>query len=173
MSDALIARDRWGNLHEIKAAELSVWRPSVYGIVIRNDQILLVSERDQHGTKCYALPGGGMDFGETFEQTVEREVNEETGLVVKALEHLSTRTNLFVWEPDDYKKRKTAQSILVYYKCEFVSGDISDAGYDEWEAAHMELAEWVALERLGSMHTLGSIDFREILKETGFIEGSF
>lgn len=170
MSNTLIAKDRHGNLHEVEAAEINKWRVSVYGIVIKDGRILLVSERNKEGAKCYALPGGGMDFGERFEQTVEREVKEETGLMVRALNHVFTETNVFVWAPDDPTKRECMQTILVYYRCGFISGDISSDGYDEWEMEHMELAEWISLDRLASLQPLGSIDFRDVLKQGGIIE---
>lgn len=165
----LIAKDRNGNQYEIEAREVSHWRPSVYGIVIRNDQILLVSERGQDGEKRYALPGGGMDFGESFEQTVEREVKEETGLTVKASRQVFIETNVFIWEPDSLTEREAMQTILIYYLCDFVSGDISRDGHDEWEAEHMELAEWVSLVRLPDLQALGSSDFRNVLRQAGLI----
>ncbi len=54
------------------------------GVVIpHDDQILLV--RHRKGEKTYwMLPGGGLDFGETFAGCAEREVQEETGLQIKA-----------------------------------------------------------------------------------------
>ena len=54
------------------------------GVVIpHDDQILLV--RHRKGEKTYwMLPGGGLDFGETFASCAEREVLEETGLKIKA-----------------------------------------------------------------------------------------
>lgn len=54
------------------------------GVIIpHEDQILLV--RHRKGDKTYwMLPGGGLDFGETFAQCAEREVHEETGLTIKA-----------------------------------------------------------------------------------------
>ncbi|MCR5837968.1 MAG: NUDIX domain-containing protein [Lachnospiraceae bacterium] len=54
-------------------------RPSVRGVIIRGDKIALV-----HSLKFdyYKFPGGGMDEGETYEDTLIREVREESGLVV-------------------------------------------------------------------------------------------
>lgn len=53
------------------------------GVVIpHEDQILLV--RHRKGPKTYwMLPGGGLDYGETFSACAEREVHEETGLKIK------------------------------------------------------------------------------------------
>lgn len=76
----LIAQSLDGKEYEVGADEL-VWRPSVYGIVIDEGKILL---SPQHGIG-YDLPGGGMDFGESFEDNVIREVKEETGIEVEPI----------------------------------------------------------------------------------------
>lgn len=54
-------------------------RPSVRGIVIKNGNIAMM-----HSLKYdyYKLPGGGIETGETYEETLVREVREESGLVV-------------------------------------------------------------------------------------------
>lgn len=54
------------------------------GVVIpQDDRILLV--RHRKGERTYwMLPGGGLDYGETVAQCAEREVHEETGLVIQA-----------------------------------------------------------------------------------------
>ncbi|MFD3578019.1 NUDIX hydrolase [Streptomyces sp. NPDC058644] len=54
--------------------------PSVTAVV-RNSQgnILLIHKTDNG---LWALPGGGHDVGESIEQTVIREVDEETGIAV-------------------------------------------------------------------------------------------
>lgn len=54
-------------------------RPSVRGIVIKNGNVAMM-----HSLKYdyYKLPGGGIETGETYEETLVREVREESGLVV-------------------------------------------------------------------------------------------
>lgn len=46
--------------------------------VIRNDrgELLIVKEK---GQRKWSLPGGGMDWGETYEQAMKRELYEEVG----------------------------------------------------------------------------------------------
>ena len=58
-------------------------RQSVIGIVFSPDQtkILLIRRRDI--PNIWTLPGGGVDSGETPEQAVIREVEEETHLTVE------------------------------------------------------------------------------------------
>jgi ADP-ribose pyrophosphatase YjhB (NUDIX family) len=56
-------------------------RIRVAGILIHNDQILLV-RHEKNGNSYYLLPGGGMEYGETAAQALIREFKEEVGLSV-------------------------------------------------------------------------------------------
>ena len=49
-------------------------------IVIRDGKILLGERLSNHGAGTYEIPGGHLEFGETFEDAARREVREETGL---------------------------------------------------------------------------------------------
>ncbi len=46
-------------------------------------------------TGTYALPGGHLDFGESFEQCAAREVKEETGLNVQDVRFLTATNTVF------------------------------------------------------------------------------
>ncbi len=56
-------------------------RRAVRAIIIRDDK-LLVMHRNKFGEEYYTLLGGGVDFGEAPEQSLFREVREESGLQV-------------------------------------------------------------------------------------------
>ena len=50
-------------------------------IIIEDDKIL-VMHRNKHGSQYFTLVGGRTNPGETIEQTLAREVHEETGLII-------------------------------------------------------------------------------------------
>lgn len=55
-------------------------RPSVRGIIFKDGKVAMM-----HSMKYnyYKLPGGGVEEGENYEETLIREVREESGLIVK------------------------------------------------------------------------------------------
>lgn len=54
-------------------------------IVIRNDQILIVkrSEKETAFPNCWSFPGGAVEFGESFQEGLQREIKEEIGCQIK------------------------------------------------------------------------------------------
>ncbi len=63
---------------------LKHFRVGVSAVLFEQGRVLLALRRD---INWWNLPGGGMEIGETVEETVKREVLEETGLQV-AVERL-------------------------------------------------------------------------------------
>ena len=60
-------------------------RPNVgLGIIILNDAgKILVGKRKGSHSPFYSIPGGHLEMGESFEDGIQKEVLEETGLIIK------------------------------------------------------------------------------------------
>ena len=145
-----------GATYETPVAELS-WRPSVYGIVMKDGHILLL-----HQKQGYDLPGGGVDLGEMLEDAVIREVREESGVAVTDPKLIGGTSNFFKFAHSD---GHSVQSILLYYSCEYVSGELSSDGFDEWEKQYAHGPEWYPLDKLEDLKVASSNDFRPYIKQ--------
>jgi 8-oxo-dGTP diphosphatase len=49
-------------------------------LIIREGKILIGKRLDAHGAGTYMIPGGHLEFGESFEECAMREATEECGL---------------------------------------------------------------------------------------------
>jgi 8-oxo-dGTP pyrophosphatase MutT (NUDIX family) len=113
--------------------EALVPRASAYA-VIKNRAGHLLMIRGAHGR--LSLPGGGADPGETFSDTLRREVQEETGLKTKKLEHWQSYQNCVYFETEDIHYRV----YLEVFMCEVENpearlthaGNPDDEGVPEW-----------------------------------------
>lgn len=92
---------------------------AVDGVVFDKNSVLLI-ERLQEPYKGHSvLPGGFVDFGERLEETVVREVFEETGL--------KTRVVQFVGLYDDPKRDPRGHVITAVYILEKTGGSIRNS----------------------------------------------
>lgn len=58
-------------------------RLTVDAVVLKNDQVLLVKRKHPPFKDMWALPGGFVEYGETTEEAVNRELQEETAVTMK------------------------------------------------------------------------------------------
>lgn len=65
---------------------------AVFVLSKKNKNFIIGKRKGSHGAGTWALPGGHLDYGESFETCAEREVHEETGLNVQSVRFL-TATN--------------------------------------------------------------------------------
>lgn len=71
-------------------------------IIVRDGRVLLGQRAGSHGAGTWALPGGHLDFGETVFQCAQREVREETGLVLHDLAAAPYTSDVFAAEGRHY-----------------------------------------------------------------------
>ncbi|MDX5482410.1 MAG: NUDIX hydrolase [Hymenobacteraceae bacterium] len=77
------------DLNPLAAAYADKLRVRVCGICLQDDQLLLVRHGQTiHNHAFWAPPGGGLQYGETLQEGLRRELKEETGLEVKVCRFL-------------------------------------------------------------------------------------
>jgi 8-oxo-dGTP diphosphatase len=112
------------------------WRkPSVTadGLVVKGSEIALIKRGKDPFKGSYALPGGFLNYGETLEECVVREVLEETGLKGRIVGLVG------VYSAPDRDPR--GHFVTAVYHLEQIGGSLR-AGDDASEA------EWVHLDHL-------------------------
>ncbi len=154
----LVCVDIEGNEHSAHIDELR-WRPSVYGILIKDEMMLLAKQFGKFG-----LPGGGMEFGESPEDALAREIKEETGITITSSRLQSVQSDLF--KLPHSTKGGFIQSIQLFYVCEFIDGELSIEGFDEYEQQDAELAQWLPWADVDNTPMYGSCDFRREIKKS-------
>lgn len=92
------------------------------GIVVKDNKILLIKRGIEPGYGKWALPGGYLDWDETAEEGVLREVFEETGVKAKIEKMLEVRSSpernmqnvglMFLLSADDEKLVLQKEEIL-------------------------------------------------------------
>ncbi|XP_059648628.1 nudix hydrolase 1-like [Cornus florida] len=74
---------------------LPVPEVGVQVFLFKDNTVLLGRRRSSIGHHTFALPGGHLEFGESFEECAAREVKEETGLDIEKIEFLTVTNNVF------------------------------------------------------------------------------
>ena len=69
----------------------------VYGLIIKGGRVLLIKKARGHYIGKYDLPGGKIEFGETQEDALRREIAEETGLQCKTINLIDGSAYLLRW----------------------------------------------------------------------------
>jgi len=67
--------------------KMKTTRIRVAGLIVRDGKILL-AEHEKHERRYWLLPGGGMEYGESLEETLKRELVEEAGIEIEVGELL-------------------------------------------------------------------------------------
>ncbi len=133
---------------------------AIGGVVFRDDsdlgkQVLLVRRNKPPSLGEWAVPGGSVELGESLQQAVERELLEETGLVVRAGEVCHVFDNV----RRDESGRIRFHYVIVDLLAEYLSGEPTPAT-DVSAAAWKTAAEIAGLNiNLNTLKLLGKLGF--------------
>ncbi len=82
--------------------------------IVKENSILLGKRKNAHGAETWAPPGGHLEYSETLEECALREVQEETGLIIKNIRPATFTNDIFFNENKHY--------ITIYMIAEYDGG---------------------------------------------------
>jgi 8-oxo-dGTP diphosphatase len=88
---------------------MALFNVRVYGLLINDDQEILISDEQEYGMQFTKFPGGGLELGEGLVDGLKREFVEECNVEVEIISHFYT-TDFFVKSAFN-----DSQIISVYY----------------------------------------------------------
>jgi len=103
----------------------------VGAVIIKDGKILLEKRKNEPGKGKWSIPGGLVELGESVEQTVVREVEEETGFEVEKPEHIDVVDNII----RDESGRVKYHFVIIDYFMKLKGGTLkaaSDAEELKW-----------------------------------------
>lgn len=114
-------------------------RIAVGAVVFKEGQVLLVRRANSPAKGVWAIPGGRVELGERLQEAAEREIREETGIVIQAGQPVYT----FDVIERDMSGRIQFHYVIIDLAAVYVSGTLKpddDASDARWVSAR-ELAD--------------------------------
>ncbi len=108
----------------------------VGAVVVEGGRVLLVKRGHEPLKGRWSLPGGLVELGEGLEAAVRREVHEETGLVVEAVELIEVLDRIH-----RENGRIRYHYVIADYLCRVTGGQLGAAS-DADEVRWVERSEW-------------------------------
>ncbi|SEO69274.1 8-oxo-dGTP diphosphatase [Amphibacillus marinus] len=129
-------------------------------LIIKNNQVLLL-KKPRYG--WYAMPGGKMEYGESIQEAVIREVSEETGLTIHAPKLCSVAT---MTKPSAQPPKN--EWMMFTFQADKFTGQLV-------EYSPEGQLEWVSIDLLGSIPVAPSDRFihEYIVNKKQLLYGSF
>ena len=118
----------------------------VYGLLIDEQNRVLISDEEEDGFQFSKFPGGGLEYGEGLLEALAREFSEECALPIEVLSHFYT-TDFFIKSVFN-----ESQVISVYYlvkALETLAVPIKESPYDFHDEGPIKQAfRWKAISEL-------------------------
>jgi len=124
---------------------------AVGAVVFKDNRVLLIRRGKPPAEDLWAIPGGRVEIGETLQEAAEREIMEETGIVIRALDPVYT----FDVIDRDTRGHIRFHYVIVDLTAEYIRGN-PRAGDDA------AAARWVSPDELSTLKV--SSKTRQLLK---------
>lgn len=119
-------------------------RLAAYALIVDETERILLAwyNGSGRGKACWTLPGGGVEYDESVEEAVIREVLEETGHRAALHEPLVVHTFTAAGEPE---KPRPFKSVRIVYRATVIGGSLGTLEVD----GTTDYAEWMPLNQIG------------------------
>ena len=132
-----------------------------YGLIVKNNRIVLIRKSRGAYTGKLDLPGGSFEHGETPEETVIREIKEELGRNVVSCKLFDANSCRVEWYVNQRNDTEDLHHIGFFYKIE-IDNDLvksDEDGFDSLGAAWYDIDSlneddvspltWIELKKMG------------------------
>lgn len=102
-------------LKSMSGADTTLVRVGIGCFVWRDNKFLMIKRLGAHGAGTWSVPGGHLEFGESWEDCAAREVKEETGIEITNQRLLATTNDFFPIENKHY--------VTIWIESDWLSGD--------------------------------------------------
>ena len=86
-----------------------------YGVVYNDEgEVLLIKKARGAYKGQFDLPGGGIEYGESADETLKREFEEEIGLRITKFKLKQIITNYVVWDLDETHQEDLQHIAIIY-----------------------------------------------------------
>lgn len=133
------------------------------GIIVKDGKMLMTKRRDLRPefNNKWEFPGGGVENGETFFETLKREVKEETGYIIEKMEQLPDILTVVV-----DSKKENYQVHLFMSVCKIKSGKFKTADAETCGHGWFTYKEALKMDMLPlNKKVIQSKDNQKILKK--------
>ena len=118
------------------------------GILFDKENRILIDNRKEEildeANGKWEVPGGKIEFGETPEEAVKRELLEETGYKVNVKE-IIPYSNVSMWDYSDYKQH----TVIFFYICE-----LEDEIHVEIQDDRINTYKWIVKDEISNYNFL-------------------
>ena len=152
------------NNDNVKKEEINKYVYRARGLIINSENEILLGKCDGN----YQFPEGHLEFGETIDECLKREIKEETGIILKESYPL-------IYKVEYYNRNFPLEGDVIYTEFNYFlirTDDLpnkNNMNLDEWEKEHNYECVYIKLEDLDDLlnttmndHHMNKIVYKEI-----------